>query len=137
MPRKASRPIISHAFVDGASAGHASTAGTARKIAAATWLPAATASGATPVRRRLVRLGAMPYDIVPSRHAPIAHAEPPGRKSALSAPIQRTPAKPIARPATRSGVMRSPSQSQATTAAKSGVAELKIADRPALIDCAA
>jgi hypothetical protein len=30
--------------------------------------------------------------------------------------------------------MRSPSQSQATTAAKSGVAELKIADRPALID---
>ena len=38
------------------------------------------------------------------------------------------PAKPIARPATRAGVIRSPSQSQAMTAANSGDAELKIAE---------
>ena len=79
----------------------------------------------------------MPYDIVASRQAAIAHADPPGPKSALSQPIQSTPAKPIARPTTRSGVMRSPSQSQATIAAKSGVAELKIAETPALIVSAA
>ena len=37
----------------------------------------------------------------------------------------------------RGGVSRSPSQSQAMRAPKSGVAELKIADRPALIVSAA
>ena len=84
-----------------------------------------------------MRLGATAYDIVASRHAAIAQAEPPGLKSALSQPIQSTPAKPIARPTMRSGVMRSPSQSQATMAANSGVTELRIADRPAVIDSAA
>ena len=44
--------------------------------------------------------------------------------------IQTIPAKPIARPAIRAGVIRSPSQSQATTAENSGAAELKIASTP-------
>jgi hypothetical protein len=37
----------------------------------------------------------------------------------------------------RGAVMRSPSQRHATTAAKSGVAELRIADSPAVIESAA
>src|SRR5512142_17604 len=109
----ASSPAAIHACDEGATAGHATSAGSASNSAAASWLPAATSSGATPLRWRFARLGATPYDIVATRHAAIAHAEPPGRKSALSQPSQRTPAKPIARPALRSGVIRSPSHLQA------------------------
>ena len=51
--------------------------------------------------------------------------------------IQTIPAKPIARPAIRAGVIRSPSQSQATIAANSGDAELKIASTPVPVEIAA
>src|SRR6185295_7467248 len=135
--RSASSAAASQSVAGGVAAGHASAAGSASRSAAASWLPAATASGATPPRRRLVRFGATAYDIVATRQAPIAHAEPPGLKSALSQPIQTTPAKPTTRPTMRRAVMRSPSQSHASAAAKSGVAELRIADSPAVIDSAA
>src|SRR6185369_15871757 len=56
---------------------------------------------------------------------------------ALSQPIQTTPAKPTTRPTMRSAVIRSPSQSHASVAAKSGVAELRIAESPVVIESAA
>ena len=84
MPKIASSPAISQACDDGATAGQNSAAGTASMSAAATWLPAAIASGGTAPRPSfLVRLGEMPYDIVASRHAAIAQAEPPGARVGL------------------------------------------------------
>src|SRR6516164_555278 len=133
----ASSAAASQSIAGGVAAGHVSAAGTARTTAAASWLPAATASGATPPRRRFVRLGAIAYDIAATRHEPIAHADPPGLKSALSQPIQTTPAKPTTRPTIRAVVMRSPSHSHASVAAKSGLAELRIAESPVVIDSAA
>ena len=114
---------------DGATRGQASAAGSARRAAAASWLPAATASGGTPPRWRLVRLGARPYDSVarqagrdrprPSRRA----GSPPCHSRSRARRRSRSPAR-----ARASGVMRSPSQSHATMAANNGVAELKIAE---------
>lgn len=50
----ASIAIAPQAAAEGGAAGHQTAAGTARHSAAAIWLPAATASGGTPARRRLV-----------------------------------------------------------------------------------
>src|SRR4051812_756868 len=96
VPKIASSAAAIQACGEGAIPGHQNRAGRASRTAAASWLPAATASGGTPPRRRFVRLGATAYDIVARRQAAIAHAEPPGLKSAVSQPIQSTPAKPIA-----------------------------------------
>jgi hypothetical protein len=56
----ASNAAVSQALPEGALCGHQTTAGTARNSAADNWLPVATASGATPVRRCFVKLAEMP-----------------------------------------------------------------------------
>ena len=104
---------------------------------APSWLPAATASGATPVRRRLVKLAATPYINAAAMQASTAQPEPPGLKLALSHASQATPAKPSTRPAMRDALSLSFSHSQATTAPNSGVAALKIDISPAVTDSAA
>ena len=85
-----------------------------------------------------MRLARHPYDIVATQ----AGDDGPGRAAGLEVAgldpaSPTTPTKPIARPSTRSGVSRSFSHSQAMTAPNSGVAALKIADRPAVIDSSA
>ena len=84
-----------------------------------------------------MKLADRPYIDVATMHATVAQPEPPGLKLALSHASQSTPAKPITRPAIRSGVSLSFSHNHAINAPNNGEAALKIEDRPAVIDSAA
>ena len=110
-------------------------------MAALSWLPAATAIGATPVRKRFVRLAERPYATVATMHAPTAsavcNASAPSFTPALFQASPNTPTKPIARPSTRVAPSVSLSHSQAISAPNSGVAALKMLLSPALMLSAA
>ena len=51
---------MSQAVDDGGCDGHSQIAGANKNKLAPSWLPAATASGATPLRRRFVKLAEKP-----------------------------------------------------------------------------
>src|SRR5262245_23181294 len=106
--------------------GQTNSAGGNSTTAAAHWLPVATASGGTPVRRRLVKLADQPYSSVAPMQASTAQPvwSAPGLNEALSQASHSTPAKPITRPTMRHGVSRSRSHSQAISAPHSGVVAL-------------
>ena len=55
-----STPMASQAFKPGVCTGHSHSVGKINASAAPHWLPVAVTSGGMPVRKRLVKLAAMP-----------------------------------------------------------------------------
>src|SRR5205823_10929129 len=72
----ASRATWVQAATPGICAGQNAMVGTTSARAAPSWLPAATASGGTPVRQRLVKLAEYPYETDAVRHAMTASVAP-------------------------------------------------------------